>query len=846
MTLSAPDSSCSCWRLRPTGRCGASERSSTRPPRAARRSRPPMRSSGQATPRSHRRRARRCARHPLVVERPVAWSIAGRVVPALSADSSAVVPARGVTVVTRTVRLRQEHPAGRHRRLVRRTTGRCALLVQTPPASRWQRQVAWLPQRPTFVAGSIADNLRLGRPDAADDVAVGGAACRSPWRSGSGVLPAASTRPLGQDGATLSAGERARLALGRVLVADRPWNLLDEPTAHVDELTERVMADAIVDLGRRSAVVRGDPPSRPARARRRRRTAVPPRDGRSPLARRRPEPGCEPAVRAACRAHPARRRTHLPRLLRLRHGCSAASPRPRASPSPPPPAGSSCRRRRRPAVLTLLVAVVARPHVRDRPAGAALRRAAACRTMLPCRLLAAAAWRCTTPSCRWSRRDWADGAATCSPRSWTTSTAVVDRELRVRQPVRRPRRRRRARHPHRHAAAAGRRGARGRRRACSSPPRAYATCRARAPPGRTRSRGRRGRPCPTAVVEIVQSAPDLLMWQAGDRAERAGRRHQQTGSAIAARRAATWVGAGRALTLAGTGAVVAIMALMASSAARAGDVCRADGRPARAAPAGAVGRRGAAGRRWCPGRRGPEPPSGGSRRLARTAPAVRDTVSEPGARHAASCTPRASAAGWQRGAPLTAAGHPGPAPAGRPRGRGRAVRMRQEHTRGAAGALPGSRRRRRQHGRARRCTVLSLDDGQGRGSATSTTIPTSSRRPWPRTSGWPGPERRRRGGRGGAACGPARRRGSRACPTACTPGSATGTRRCPGGERARSAVARIPPGGPARARPGRARRAPRPRHRRRHWPGGAHPGRSTRSGRAGSRTPTPGSTWPTT
>ena len=33
----------------------------------------------------------------------------------------------------------------------------------------WQEQVAWLPQRPHFVRGTIADNLRLGRPDAASE-----------------------------------------------------------------------------------------------------------------------------------------------------------------------------------------------------------------------------------------------------------------------------------------------------------------------------------------------------------------------------------------------------------------------------------------------------------------------------------------------------------------------------------------------------------------------------------------------------------------------------------------------------------------------------------------------------
>ena len=55
--------------------------------------------------------------------------------------------------------------------------------------------------------------------------------------------------------AALSAGERARLALARVVVADRPWVLLDEPTAHLDELTEQVVADVLVELGHDHGVV---------------------------------------------------------------------------------------------------------------------------------------------------------------------------------------------------------------------------------------------------------------------------------------------------------------------------------------------------------------------------------------------------------------------------------------------------------------------------------------------------------------------------------------------------------------------------------------------------------------
>ncbi|HEX5087635.1 MAG TPA: thiol reductant ABC exporter subunit CydC, partial [Nocardioides sp.] len=118
----------------------------------------------------------------------------------------------------------------------------------------WQRQVAWLPQRPQFVAGTIADNLRLGRPEATT-AAVWRALRLVALEERVRALSHGLDTTLGEDGTTLSAGERARLALARVVVADRPWVLLDEPTAHLDDLTEQVITDALVELGRRGAVV---------------------------------------------------------------------------------------------------------------------------------------------------------------------------------------------------------------------------------------------------------------------------------------------------------------------------------------------------------------------------------------------------------------------------------------------------------------------------------------------------------------------------------------------------------------------------------------------------------------
>ncbi len=69
------------------------------------------------------------------------------------------------------------------------------------------------------------------------------------------ALPDGLEHQLGEDGAGLSAGQRARLALARVVLADRPVVLLDEPTAHLDAETEAVLLDTLRSLAARSCVV---------------------------------------------------------------------------------------------------------------------------------------------------------------------------------------------------------------------------------------------------------------------------------------------------------------------------------------------------------------------------------------------------------------------------------------------------------------------------------------------------------------------------------------------------------------------------------------------------------------
>ncbi len=112
------------------------------------------------------------------------------------------------------------------------------------PVAAWRASLAWVPQRPHLFHGTIADNVRMARPDATDE-AVMEALAAANAASFVASLPQGLATEVGDAGGRFSGGQRQRLAIARAFLRDAPLLLLDEATSHQDEASEEAIADAL-------------------------------------------------------------------------------------------------------------------------------------------------------------------------------------------------------------------------------------------------------------------------------------------------------------------------------------------------------------------------------------------------------------------------------------------------------------------------------------------------------------------------------------------------------------------------------------------------------------------------
>ncbi len=119
-----------------------------------------------------------------------------------------------------------------------------------------RHQLALVPQDTTIFAGSVLDNLRLGKPDATN-AEIRQAAKDASADNFISALPQGYDTLIGERGITLSGGQRQRLAIARALLRNAPILLLDEATSALDSESETKVQNALQRLmeGRTTLVV---------------------------------------------------------------------------------------------------------------------------------------------------------------------------------------------------------------------------------------------------------------------------------------------------------------------------------------------------------------------------------------------------------------------------------------------------------------------------------------------------------------------------------------------------------------------------------------------------------------
>jgi ATP-binding cassette subfamily C protein len=115
-------------------------------------------------------------------------------------------------------------------------------LIDSRSQIAWRELVNYVPQTPFLIESSIRDNMNLLRRKPAEDYELCAALKQAAADFVFG-LPAQLDTVIGDDGITLSVGERQRLELARALLEQRPVLILDETTSNLDPENEaRVIA----------------------------------------------------------------------------------------------------------------------------------------------------------------------------------------------------------------------------------------------------------------------------------------------------------------------------------------------------------------------------------------------------------------------------------------------------------------------------------------------------------------------------------------------------------------------------------------------------------------------------
>jgi ATP-binding cassette, subfamily B, bacterial len=127
--------------------------------------------------------------------------------------------------------------------------------IDRVPQAALRRAIAYVPQDPSMFHRSVADNIRVGRPEATE-ADVRRAARLAHAAEFIESLPEGYQTLVGERGVKLSGGQRQRVAIARAILKDAPILVLDEATSSLDSESEALIQEALwALLAGRTAIV---------------------------------------------------------------------------------------------------------------------------------------------------------------------------------------------------------------------------------------------------------------------------------------------------------------------------------------------------------------------------------------------------------------------------------------------------------------------------------------------------------------------------------------------------------------------------------------------------------------
>jgi ATP-binding cassette subfamily B protein len=121
------------------------------------------------------------------------------------------------------------------------------------PDTLWAR-IGLVPQKPYLFTGTVATNLRYGKPDATDEE-MWEALEIAQARQFVEAMPGGLEAPIAQGGTNVSGGQRQRLAIARALIREPELYLFDDSFSALDLATDARLRQALKAVTTEAAVV---------------------------------------------------------------------------------------------------------------------------------------------------------------------------------------------------------------------------------------------------------------------------------------------------------------------------------------------------------------------------------------------------------------------------------------------------------------------------------------------------------------------------------------------------------------------------------------------------------------